>query len=59
MASQIGQIPVNGGAFLSFLMEYRMILEGAADALADLGRRTPQYAALATEPPGRVRKRKL
>jgi hypothetical protein len=50
MASQIGQIPVDGGDFLPFLMEYRMIVEGAADALTDLGMRTPKYAALLTEP---------
>jgi hypothetical protein len=58
MASQIGQIPVDGGDFLPFLMEYRMIVEGAADALAVLGARTPQYAALLAEPPRRMRKRK-
>lgn len=58
MASQIGQIPVDGGDFLPFLMEYRMIVEGAADALAALGTRTPKYAALLVEPPRRVRKRK-
>ncbi len=46
MASQIGQIPVDGGDFLPFLMEYRMIVEGARDALADLEKRTPKYAAL-------------
>jgi hypothetical protein len=58
MASQIGQIPVDGGDFLPFLMEYRMIVETATDALADLGKRTPKYAALLTEPPPRTRKRK-
>jgi len=59
MASEIGQIPADGGDFLPFLMEYRMIVEGAADALADLGRRTPKYAALLAEPPRRTRKRKF
>jgi hypothetical protein len=58
MASQIGQIPVDGGDFLPFLMEYRMIVEGATDALADLGKRTPKYATLLAEPPRRARKRK-
>jgi hypothetical protein len=58
MASQIGQIPVDGGYFLPFLMEYRMIVEGAADALDALGKRNPQYAALLSAPPPRVRKRK-
>jgi hypothetical protein len=59
MASQIGQISVDGGDFLPFLKEYRTIVEGAADALAALGCRTPEYAALLSEPPRRVRKRKL
>jgi hypothetical protein len=59
MASQIGQIPVDGGDFLPFLLEYRMIIEGAADALASLGVRTPQYAALLPEPPLRGGRRKL
>jgi hypothetical protein len=59
MASQVGQIPVDGGDFLPFLMEYRMIVEGAADALAALGTRSPKYAALLSEPPRRVRRRKL
>jgi hypothetical protein len=58
MASQVGQIPVDGGDFLPFLMKYRMIVEGAAESLADLGRRHPRYAALLSEPVGRVRKRK-
>jgi hypothetical protein len=56
MASQIGQIPVDGGDFLPFLMEHRMIVEGAADALAALGARTPKYAALLSEPSRRTRK---
>jgi hypothetical protein len=59
MASQVGQISVDGGDFLPFLMEYRMIVEGAAEALTALGVRTPQYAALLGEPPRRARKRKL
>jgi hypothetical protein len=50
MASQIGQIPVDGGDFLPFLMEYRMIVEGAAEALSALGKRHPRYAALLSEP---------
>jgi hypothetical protein len=57
MASQVGQIPVDGGDFLPFLMEYRMIVEGAANELAALGAGTPKYAALLSEPPRRVRKR--
>jgi hypothetical protein len=58
MASQIGQIPVDGGDFLPFLMEYRMIVEGAAEALDALGKQNPRYAALLAEPARRVRKRK-
>jgi hypothetical protein len=58
MASQIGQIPVHGGDFLPFLMEYRMIVEGAAEALVALVERHPQHAALLAEPARRVRKRK-
>ena len=58
MASQIGQIPVDGGNFLPFLIEYRMIVEGAAEALDALGKRHPRYAALLAEPARRVRKRK-
>ena len=58
MASQIGQIPVDGGDFLPFLMEYRMMVEGTAEALAALGERHPRYAALLAEPAPRVRKRK-
>ena len=57
MASQIGQIPVDGGDFLPFLMEYRMIVEGAAGSLSDLGRRHPRYAALLSEPAPRARKK--
>jgi hypothetical protein len=58
MASQIGQIPVDGGDFLPFLMEYRMIAEGTPDALGALGERHPRYASLLAESARRVRKRK-
>jgi hypothetical protein len=58
MASQVGQISIDGGDFLPFLMEYRMIVEDAADALTALGARTPKYARLLSEVPRRVRKRK-
>jgi hypothetical protein len=37
MASEVGQLPVDGGDFLPFLMEYRMIVEGSAEALRALG----------------------
>jgi hypothetical protein len=58
MASQVGYLSADGGDFLPFLMEYRMIVEGAADALAALGVMTPKYAALLTETPRPARKRK-
>ena len=55
MASDIGQIPVEGGDLLPFLIVYRMIVEGAAEALAALGVRTPKWASLLSEPPRRKR----
>jgi len=58
MVSEVGQLPVDGGDFLPFLMEYRMIVEGAAEALRVLGERHPRYAALLTGPARRVRKQK-
>jgi hypothetical protein len=58
MASQVGYLPADGGDFLPFLTEYRMIVEGAADALATLGARTPKYALLLSEPLRPTRKRK-
>lgn len=41
MASQIGQIPIDGGDFLPFLMEYRMLVEDGGGTLADLVNRYP------------------
>ncbi|MDB5615923.1 hypothetical protein [Tardiphaga sp.] len=58
MASEIGQIPVDGGDFLPFLLEYRMIVEGAAEAMASLAGRQPRYAHLLQAPPPRKRTRK-
>lgn len=46
MASEIGQIPVNGGDFLPFLIEYRMIVEHGGGTLTDLASRYPQYREL-------------
>lgn len=43
MASQIGQIPIDGGDFLPFLMEYRMLVEDGGGTLADLVNRYPKY----------------
>jgi hypothetical protein len=51
MASQIGQIAVDGGDFLPFLMEYRMIVEDGGGTLADLANRYPQYRDVLFPPP--------
>jgi hypothetical protein len=51
MASEIGQIPVNGGNFLPFLIEYRMIVENGGGTLTDLASRYPQYRDLLFPPP--------
>jgi hypothetical protein len=58
MASEVGQVPVNGGDFLPFLLEYRMIVEGAAEAMASLASRQPQYAHLLQAPLPSKRTRK-
>jgi hypothetical protein len=58
MASQIGQVPVDGGDFLRFLIEYRMIVEGATAALDDLGVRYPHYREVLSAPASRQRKKK-
>lgn len=50
MASEIGQIPVNGGDFLPFLIEYRMIVEDGGGTLTDLASRYPQYRDLLFPP---------
>lgn len=50
MASEIGQIPVSGGDFLPFLIEYRMIVEDGGGTLADLARRYPLYRDLLFPP---------
>lgn len=46
MASQIGQIPVDGGEFLPFLLEYRMIVEDGGGTLEELADRYPKYRVL-------------
>lgn len=56
MASEVGQVPVGGGDFLPFLLEYRMIVEGAAAALKSLGDRYSQYAPLLDKPVPRKRR---
>ncbi len=49
MASEVGQIPQDGGTFLPFLIEYRTIVEDTTNAepalrLEALKERYPQYA---------------
>jgi hypothetical protein len=51
MASEVGQIPANGGDFLPFLIEYRMIVEDGGGTLTDLASRYPQYRDLLFPPP--------
>ena len=46
-----GRFPSTVANLLPFLMEYRMIVEGAAQALAALGARTPKYAWLLSAAP--------
>jgi hypothetical protein len=58
MASQVGQVPADGGDFLRFLIEYRMIVEGAAAALSDLGARYPAYRDVLSAQAPRQRKKK-
>jgi hypothetical protein len=55
MASEVGQIPVNGGDFLPFLIEYRMIVEDGGGTLTDLASRYPEYRDLLF-PPSRQRR---
>ncbi|MBB1091076.1 hypothetical protein HUU61_07215 [Rhodopseudomonas palustris] len=50
MASEVGQIPVDGGDFLPFLLEYRMIVEDGGGTLTDLASRHPQYRDLLFPP---------
>jgi hypothetical protein len=57
MASQIGQVPADGGDFLPFLIEYRMIVEGTAASLSDLGVRYPQYREVLRAPTPHQRKK--
>jgi hypothetical protein len=47
MASEIGYVPLDGGDFLPFLLEYRMIVEDGGGPLADLAARYPQWRHLA------------
>lgn len=50
MASEAGQVPLNGGDFLPFLKEYRMIVEDKGGTLADLVKRYPQYRDVVYSP---------
>jgi hypothetical protein len=58
MASQIGQIPVDGGEFLPFLLEYRMIFEDGGGTLDDLASRYPQHRDLIFPPARRKQRRR-
>jgi hypothetical protein len=51
MASQIGQIPINGGDFLRFLIDYRTIVENNDGEIAELEDKYPQYRSLISPPP--------
>ncbi len=62
MASQVGQIPQDGGEFLPFLIEYRRIVETPDNGLNSLRiealkERYPQYA-IVLEPKPKRKKRK-
>jgi hypothetical protein len=58
MASEVGQIPVDGGDFLPFLLEYRMIVEERVGTLADLADRYPQYREVLFPPPKPKRRKR-
>jgi hypothetical protein len=58
MASQIGQIPVDGGDFLPFLLEYRIIVEDGGGTLENLSARYPKYKDLLFPPPKLARKKR-
>lgn len=58
MASEAGPIPVDGGDFLPFLLEYRMIVEDGGGTFVDLASRYPQYRDLVVARPLLVRRRK-
>lgn len=57
MASEAGQIPLDGGDFLPFLIEYRMIVEEKVGTLADLADRYPHYRQVLFPSPRPKRKR--
>jgi len=58
MASEAGSIPADGGDFLPFLLEYRMIVEDGGGTFVDLASRYPQYRELVVARPLLVRRRK-
>jgi hypothetical protein len=59
MASQVGYLPVDGGDFLPFLLEYRMIVEDGGGTLLDLADRYPQYRYVLFPPPQAPRKKQV
>ena len=56
MASQVGPVPVDGGDFLPFLIEYRMIVEDAGGTLEGLVARYPQYRNIVYPSPRKKRR---
>jgi hypothetical protein len=61
MASQVGQIPQDGGEFLPFLVEYRRIVEAPDNGINALRidalkERYPQYAHVLEPKPKKKRK---
>jgi hypothetical protein len=58
MASEVGYLPLDGGDFLPFLIDYRMIVENRVGNLAELADRYPQYRKVLFPPPKGVRKKR-
>lgn len=56
MASEVGLIPCDGGEFLPFLLEYRMIVEDGGGDLQDLIDRYPKYRDLVFRPAKRAKR---
>lgn len=58
MPSEAGPIPLDGGDFLPFLLEYRMIVEDGGGTFVDLAGRYPHYRELVVARPLLVKRRK-
>jgi hypothetical protein len=59
MASQVGYLPADGGDFLPFLLEYRMIVEDGGGTILELADRYPQYRYVLFPPPRAPRKKRV